>query len=175
MPGWVSGWAYALGPGHDPRVLGSSSSSGSLRGACFSLCLCFCLSLCVSHEWINKIQKSQLNLSSPKGKGWEEEQTGALHDQSWQSHSFFLTCFVIRVHAVAVSQGTQGRPCVGRAKMALPLAQALLTAAWQLSRCAGRTELRAWPLQKPVLGHFLFQGGLLLSGRPAGHWLGGGQ
>uniref|UniRef100_A0A8C0KYA1 ARF guanine nucleotide exchange factor 1 n=1 Tax=Canis lupus dingo TaxID=286419 RepID=A0A8C0KYA1_CANLU len=34
----------AFSPGHDPRVPGSSPTSGSLNGACFSLCLCLCLS-----------------------------------------------------------------------------------------------------------------------------------
>ena len=40
-------------PGHDPGAPGSSPTSGSLHGGCFSslcLCLCFSLSLCVSHE-----------------------------------------------------------------------------------------------------------------------------
>ena len=50
-PGCLSGWASAFGSGRDP-VRGSSPTSGSLRGACFSLCLCLCLSLCLS--WINK-------------------------------------------------------------------------------------------------------------------------
>ena len=50
VPGWLSDWASAFGPGRDPGVLGSSPTSGSLHGACFSLCLCLCLSLCVSHE-----------------------------------------------------------------------------------------------------------------------------
>ena len=36
------------GSGLDPGVLGSSPTSGSPQGACFSLCLCLCLSLCVS-------------------------------------------------------------------------------------------------------------------------------
>ena len=34
--------------GHDPRDPGSSPTSGSQHGACFSLCLCLCLSLSVS-------------------------------------------------------------------------------------------------------------------------------
>ena len=34
--------------GHDPRVLGSSPTSGSPEGTCFSLSLCVCLSLCLS-------------------------------------------------------------------------------------------------------------------------------
>ena len=40
-------------------ILGSwdGVTSGSQRGACFSLCLCLCLSLCVSHEYISKIPK----------------------------------------------------------------------------------------------------------------------
>ena len=42
----------AFGSGRDPGVLGSSPTSGCLRGACscFSLCLCFCLFLPVCHE-----------------------------------------------------------------------------------------------------------------------------
>ena len=58
-PGWLSGWASALGSGCDPRVPGSSPTSSSLHGACFSLrlCLYLSLSLCVSHEYINKILK----------------------------------------------------------------------------------------------------------------------
>ena len=35
-PRWLRGLAPAFGPGHDPGVLGSSPTSGSLRGACFS-------------------------------------------------------------------------------------------------------------------------------------------
>ena len=35
-------------PGHGPRDLGSSPTSGFLHGACFSLCLCLCLSLSLS-------------------------------------------------------------------------------------------------------------------------------
>ena len=48
MPGWLRGWASAFGSGHDPGVLGSSPTWGSLHGACFSLCLCLCLSLSMS-------------------------------------------------------------------------------------------------------------------------------
>ena len=44
--GGLSSWAPAFGPGHDPGDLGSSPTSGSLQGACFSLCLC----LRLSHE-----------------------------------------------------------------------------------------------------------------------------
>ena len=33
------------GPGCDPGDSGSSSTLGSLSGACFSLCLCLCFSL----------------------------------------------------------------------------------------------------------------------------------
>ena len=51
-PGGLSSWASAFGSGNDPRVLESSPTSGSLRGACFSLCLCLCLSVCLSR--INK-------------------------------------------------------------------------------------------------------------------------
>ena len=47
-PGWLSNWASAFSSGRDPGVLGSSPTSGSLHGACFSLCLCVRLS------WINK-------------------------------------------------------------------------------------------------------------------------
>ena len=42
-PGWLSSWAPAFTPRHDPGVLGSSPMSGSLHGACF-----FFLSLSVS-------------------------------------------------------------------------------------------------------------------------------
>ena len=49
-PGWLSGWGSAFSSGHDPGVLGSSLTSGSLRGSCFSFCLCLCLSLYVFHE-----------------------------------------------------------------------------------------------------------------------------
>ena len=48
--GWLSGWASAFGSGHDPGIWGWSPTSGSLRGACFSLCLYLCLSVCVSRE-----------------------------------------------------------------------------------------------------------------------------
>ena len=47
-PVWLSGLAPAFGPRHDPGVPGSSPTSGSLHGACFSLCLCLCLSLSLS-------------------------------------------------------------------------------------------------------------------------------
>ena len=52
QPRWLSSLAPAFGPGHDSGVPGSSPTSGSLHGACFSLCLCLCLSLSlwVSHE-----------------------------------------------------------------------------------------------------------------------------
>ena len=36
----LSGFPPAFGSGHDPRDPGSSPTSGSLRGACFTLCLC---------------------------------------------------------------------------------------------------------------------------------------
>ena len=52
-PGWLSGLSTTFGPGRDPGDPGSSPTSGSPRGACFSLCLCCVsasLSLCVSHE-----------------------------------------------------------------------------------------------------------------------------
>ena len=41
-------FSAAFSPGPDPRDLGSSPTSGSLQGACFSLCLCLCLSLSLS-------------------------------------------------------------------------------------------------------------------------------
>ena len=52
---WVAqGFSACLWPRADPGDQGSSPTSGSLHGACFSLCLCLCLSLslsfCVSHE-----------------------------------------------------------------------------------------------------------------------------
>ena len=50
IPGWLSSLAPAFHPGHDPGLSGSSPTSGSLQGACFSLCLCPYLSLCASHE-----------------------------------------------------------------------------------------------------------------------------
>ena len=40
IPWWLSDLVPAFGPGRDPRVLGSSSTSGSLHGACFSLSVC---------------------------------------------------------------------------------------------------------------------------------------
>ena len=50
IPRWLSSLVPAFGPGRSPGVLGSSPTSGSRHGACFSLCLCLCLplSLCVS-------------------------------------------------------------------------------------------------------------------------------
>ena len=47
-PGWLSYWVSAFGSGRYPGVLGSSPTSGSPRGVCFSLCLCLCLSVCLS-------------------------------------------------------------------------------------------------------------------------------
>ena len=41
-PGWLSGLVPAFDSGHDPRIPGSSPTSGSLPGDCFSLCLCLC-------------------------------------------------------------------------------------------------------------------------------------
>ena len=51
-PGWLSGQLFAFGPGHHPRVPGSSTTLGSFWRPCFSLCLCFCLSLslCVFYK-----------------------------------------------------------------------------------------------------------------------------
>ena len=57
-PGWLSGWVSAFGSSHNPRVLGSSPTSGSPWEACFSLCLCLYLSLHISHEK-NKIFKKK--------------------------------------------------------------------------------------------------------------------
>ena len=48
---WVAQrFSAAFSPGCDPGDPGSSPTSGSLRGACFSLCLCLLpfLSLCLS-------------------------------------------------------------------------------------------------------------------------------
>ncbi|XP_072647567.1 cotranscriptional regulator ARB2A isoform X21 [Canis lupus baileyi] len=53
-PGWLSGLASAFCPGRDPGVLGSSPTSGSLHGACFSLCLYLCLSLSLSLSLMNR-------------------------------------------------------------------------------------------------------------------------
>ena len=54
IPGWLSGLAPAFGSGWDPGVPGSSPTSGSLHGACFSLCLrvwlCVCVCVCVCRE-----------------------------------------------------------------------------------------------------------------------------
>ena len=47
-PGWLSGWVSAFSSGRDPGDLGSSPTSGSMRGSCFSLCLCLCHSLSLS-------------------------------------------------------------------------------------------------------------------------------
>ena len=49
-------FSAAYSSGRDPGDLGSSPTSGSLHGACFSLWLCLCLSLSVS--LINKQIKS---------------------------------------------------------------------------------------------------------------------
>ena len=43
-------FSAAFSSGRDPRVRGSSPTSGSMHGACFSLCPCLCLSLSVLHE-----------------------------------------------------------------------------------------------------------------------------
>ena len=53
QPWWCSCLVPPSAPGCDPGDPGSSPTSGSLHGACFSLCLCLCTSappLCVSHE-----------------------------------------------------------------------------------------------------------------------------
>ena len=74
IPAWLSGLAPAFGLVRGPWVPGSSPTSGSLRGACFSLCLCICLSLSAS-LWINKNKifkkkKTFRVLSHPVGEGW---------------------------------------------------------------------------------------------------------
>ena len=46
--GWLGGLVSAFSPARDPGVRGSSPTSSSLHGACFSLCLCLCLSLSLS-------------------------------------------------------------------------------------------------------------------------------
>ena len=66
IPGGLSGWASAFGSGHDPGVLGSSPSSGSLQGGAASPSACASASLCVSHEWINKILKKKKRISVKK-------------------------------------------------------------------------------------------------------------
>ena len=50
IPGWLSSLAPAFGPGRDPGVPGSSPTSGSRHGACFSLLLSLSRSLSVYHE-----------------------------------------------------------------------------------------------------------------------------
>ena len=58
----VAQWfSTTFSPGRDPGDLGSSPTSVSLHGACFSLCLCFSLSLSLSVclPWINKIIKTK--------------------------------------------------------------------------------------------------------------------
>ena len=64
QPQWHSGLAPpACSQGCDPGDLGSSPTSGSPCGACFSLCLCLCLPLSVS-QYINKILKKN-KIKSP--------------------------------------------------------------------------------------------------------------
>ena len=61
QPRWPSGLAP---PGCDPGDPGSSPTSSSLHGACFSLCLCLCLSLSFSlslsimNKWIKSLKKN---------------------------------------------------------------------------------------------------------------------
>ena len=75
QPRWCSGLAPPAAQGVILETLGSSPTSGSLHGACFSLCLCLCLSfsLCVSmNKKIKSLKKitiivlieSQQNLSN---------------------------------------------------------------------------------------------------------------
>ena len=46
---WVAQrFSASFSPRLGPGILGSSPTSGSVHGACFSLCLCLCLSLSVS-------------------------------------------------------------------------------------------------------------------------------
>ena len=54
MPGWLSGLEPACDPGCNPGVLGSSPTSGSLCGDCFSRSLCLCLSLYLCVSLMNK-------------------------------------------------------------------------------------------------------------------------
>ena len=53
-PGGLSDGESAFGSGCDPRVLGSSPTSGSLHKACFSLFLCLSLSLSLSLSLMNE-------------------------------------------------------------------------------------------------------------------------
>ena len=50
-------FSATFGSGRDPGVPGSSPTSGSLHGACFSLCHVSSLFVCLS--WINKIKKEK--------------------------------------------------------------------------------------------------------------------
>ena len=59
-PGWLSGWVPAFGPGCDPGVLGSSPTSDSLQGTCFSLCLClWSVSMSLLNEFFLMLKKKR--------------------------------------------------------------------------------------------------------------------
>ena len=56
------------GSGRDPGVPGSSPTSGSLQGACFSLCLCLCASLSLCVSLMNKKIKYLKNIYMKEGR-----------------------------------------------------------------------------------------------------------
>ena len=88
----VAQWfSTAFSPGPYPGDLGSSPTSGSLHGACFSFCLCLCLSLSLSlslSAWINKNLKK--NLFSKK----RHVKASVLpHLLQWQGWELWWHCF----------------------------------------------------------------------------------
>ena len=82
IPGWLIGLAPAFGPGRDPGVLGSSPTSDSWHGACFSLCLYLCLSLSMSIKsqkkkkmklWYLLWRRIASNVIGSKGRAGKKE------------------------------------------------------------------------------------------------------
>ena len=87
MPEWLSVWLSAFGSGHDPRVLGSSPTSGSPWGVYFSLCLCLCLSVL---SWINKQDlKKNLALKFCEGPCCHNKPSMVIHEREEQKKAIY--------------------------------------------------------------------------------------
>ena len=84
-------------PGHDPGDPGSSSASGSLHGACFSLCLC-----------LSKMNKSLMIENTREGdRTWETPNSGKWTRGSGKGGG------AVRVTGWRALRGALDRMCTG--------------------------------------------------------------